>query len=145
MSISKAVLAGKVVKDPEKRSTTNGTTVTTFSIDVKTPRSDGPNYIRVITWRKLADECAENIKKGQTVVVDGTLQTNTFKDSAGKDKKVVELEANAVEVWEGGSSASTAQKASAKSEPETFEPPPPSEDDFRVTEADLIDEEEIPF
>ncbi len=139
MSISKAVLMGKVVKDPEKRFTQNNISVTTFTVNVMTSKSEGPNLVRVITWRKLADTCAETVKKGQTVVIDGRLQTNSYKDQSGIDKKGIELDANNVEIIQSVKD----QKTGADEIEDDI--PPPSADDYNITPDDLIDEEEIPF
>lgn len=140
MSISKAVITGKVVRQPEKRFTNSNVAVTTFSINVSTPKSEGPNLVRVITWRNLADTCAETIQKGQEVIIDGRLQTNNYKDASGVDRKVVEIDANNVEILQHTSAESKQQPA------DTYdEIPPPSADDYNITPDDLIDEEEIPF
>ena len=142
MSISKAVLTGKVVRDPEKRFTSSNIAVTTFSINVETQKSDGPNLVRVITWRNLADTTAETVKKGQKVIVDGRLQTNNYKDSSGIEKKGLELDANSVEIISGDVEAS---KPTAKADDSCDDIPPPSADDYNIEPDDLINEEEIPF
>lgn len=140
MSISKAVLMGKVVRDPEKRFTQANIPVTTFTINVETKRSDGPNLVRVITWRNLAETVSDQVKKGTKVIVDGRLQVNSYKDSTGADKKGMELDAVAVEI------VSAQQKASSAPPEEDLsgDVPPPSADDYNITD-DLINEEEIPF
>lgn len=141
MSMSKAVLTGKVVRDPEKRFTTGNISVTTFSINVETPKSEGNvNIVRVISWRNLADTCAESVKKGQTVIVEGRLQVNSYKDAAGVDKKGLELDANNVMVL------SNIDKGSVKETTATVDNvPPPLADEYDISVNDLIDEEEIPF
>lgn len=140
MSISKAVLMGKVIRDPEKRFTQSNVPVTTFSINVMTSRSEGINLVRVITWRNLADKAAESIKKGTTVVVDGNLQTSTYTDSSGIEKKGLELNAVNFEVL-----SSYKEEDKLPSEDIVDDVPPPSADDYNITQDELIDEEEIPF
>lgn len=142
MSISKAVLTGKVVRDPEKRFTSANIAVTTFTINAETSRSEGTNLIRVITWKNLAETCAESVKKGCKVIVDGRLQTNSYKDSNGVDKKGMELDAVSVEVLSGASAAPSEPSKDSSIEDDI---PPPSADDYNITPDDLIDEEEIPF
>jgi len=142
MSMCKAVLTGKVVRDPEKRFTTGNVSVTTFSINVETPKSEGhTNIVRVIAWRNLADTCAETVKKGQTVIVEGRLQVNSYKDATGADKKGLELEANDVMVL--STVAKPIVKESSNSVVDNV--PPPTSDDYDISTNDLIDEEEIPF
>jgi single-strand DNA-binding protein len=142
MSISKAVITGKVVKDPEKRFTSNNIAVTTFTINLLATRSEGVNLVRVISWRKLAETCAETVKKGQTVIVDGRLQTNSYKDASGVDKKGIEIDANNVEIL---SKIEAESKSKAGSDEAIDDIPPPSADDYDITPDELIDEEEIPF
>lgn len=140
MSISKAVLTGKVVRDPEKRFTPSNIAVTTFTINVTTQKSEGPNLVRVITWRNLADSSAEKVKKDQIVIVDGRLQINSYKDSNGVDRKGLELDANNFEILSGSN------VAQAPPQNDLMEDiPPPSADDYSIDSSDLIDEEEIPF
>ncbi|MEW5820349.1 MAG: single-stranded DNA-binding protein [Cyanobacteriota bacterium] len=143
MSISKAVITGKVVRDPEKRFTPSNVPVTTFSINVETSKSEGMNLVRVITWKNLADTCAETVKKGHKVIVDGRLQTNSYKDTSGVEKKGLELDAVSVEIISG--KPEKPEKPADKSNESYDDIPPPSADDYNISSDELIDEEEIPF
>lgn len=140
MSICKAVLTGKVVRDPEKRFTPSNVAVTTFTINVTTLKSEGPNLVRVITWKNLADSSAEKVKKDQMIIVDGRLQINSYKDSNGVDRKGLEIDANDFEIL------SSTDAVKAQPQNDLMEDiPPPSADDYTMDSGDLIDEEEIPF
>src|SRR6185503_19262561 len=102
MSIAKIVISGRVVRAPEKRFTPNANVaVTEFAIAVESaPRNDGQtetNFVKVITWRDLAERCAQEIKKGDLVAVDGRLQINNYQASDGQRKRDVEVDAIAVE------------------------------------------------
>jgi single-strand DNA-binding protein len=102
MSLAKIVISGRVVRVPEKRFTPNSNVaVTEFSIAVESaPRNDGQtetNFVKVITWRDLAERCAQEIKKGDLVAVDGRLQINNYQTSDGQRKRDVEIDAIAVE------------------------------------------------
>lgn len=102
MSLAKIVISGRVVRAPEKRFTPNSNVaVTEFSIAVESaPRNDGQtetNFVKVITWRDLAERCAQEIKKGDLVAVDGRLQINNYQTSDGQRKRDVEIDAIAVE------------------------------------------------
>ena len=142
MSISKAVITGKVVRDPEKRFTSSNVAVTTFTINVGNGKdSADPNLVRIICWRNLADRAAEEIAKGKTVIVDGGIQISSYKDSSGAEKKVLEIEAVNFVVLQGGAEAVKSQARDDQFD----EVPPPSADDFNITSDDLIDEDEIPF
>jgi single-strand DNA-binding protein len=102
MSLSKIVVSGRVIRPPEKRFTpSNNVAVTEFAIAVESPpRPDGSvetAAVKVITWRDLAERCAQDIKKGDMVAVDGRLQINNFQTSDGQRKRDVEIDAIAVE------------------------------------------------
>jgi single-strand DNA-binding protein len=102
MSLSKIVISGRVVKAPEKRFTpNNNVAVTEFTIGVDSPnRQDGgvdTNFVKVITWRDLAEKSAQEIKKGDYVAVDGRLQVNNFTTAEGAKRRDVEVDAVAVE------------------------------------------------
>lgn len=102
MSLSKIVITGRVIRDPEKRFTPNANVaVTEFAISVESPRrSEGPpetNVVKVVTWRDLAERVAGEIKKGDVVAVDGRLQTNNYTTQDGQRRREVEIDAIAVE------------------------------------------------
>ena len=78
MSLSKAVIQGVVVREPEKRFSSNNVAVSNFTINI-TPNNDEASLLRVIALGRLAETVADNVKKGAMVVVDGQLQTNTVK------------------------------------------------------------------
>ncbi|SRR5579885_3422012 len=101
-SLSKVVVSGRIIKAPEKRFTPgNNVAVTEFAIAVESlPRQDGQKEttaVKVITWRELAERCAEQLKKGDLVCVDGRLQVNSHTSSDGQKKRDVEIDAVSVE------------------------------------------------
>ena len=102
MSLSKIVISGRVVRAPEKRFTpNNNVAVTEFTIGVDSQnRQEGTvdtNFVKVITWRDLAERCSTEIKKGDVVCVDGRLQINNFTTQEGQKKREVEIDASSVE------------------------------------------------
>lgn len=101
-SMSKIVVSGRVVRAPEKRFTPNtNVAVTEFAIAVESPpRPDGSvesQSVRIITWRDLAERCANDIRKGDLVAVDGRLQVNNFTSSDGQKRRDAEIDAINVE------------------------------------------------
>jgi single-strand DNA-binding protein len=65
--------------------------------------------VKVITWRDLAERCAQEIKKGDLVAVDGRLQINNYTGSDGLKKRDVEVDAIAVENLSNTGSGSDAK------------------------------------
>lgn len=102
MSMSKIVVSGRVVRAPEKRFTpSTNMAVTEFSIAVESaPKPDGSvetAVVKVITWRDLAERCAQEVKKGDLVTVDGRLQVNNSTSADGQRRRDIEVDAVAVE------------------------------------------------
>jgi len=131
MSISKAVIMGTVVRDPEKRYTTNNIAITSFSINISNKEE---SLVRIIAKGKLAEITADTVKKDKVVIIDGRLQTYTAKTSSGTEKKGVEIDAQSIEVV-----GETARAASEGREIEGISY------DEEINSDDLIGEDEIPF
>ena len=134
MTLAKIFITGKVVKNPEKRFTQNDLAITSFTIDVN-PQDE--SLVRVFTMGNLADTVEQTVKMGDSVIVEGRLQTNTFKTTSGKDKKIFEINASTVEKITGGSTQQTQTPAAQKENLVQFATEEISQD--------LLDEDEIPF
>jgi single-strand DNA-binding protein len=158
MSLSKIVISGRVVKAPEKRFTpNNNVAVTEFTIGVDSPnRQDGSvdtNFVKVITWRDLAERCAQDLKKGDVVAVDGRLQINNYTTAEGQKKRDVEIDATAVEnltqtVAAGGRAVTGDSEVEKKLAPVASRAPAKGGD--KIAEPEDLDaifssEDEIPF
>eukprot|EP01047_Picozoa_sp_COSAG01_P023600 COSAG01_NODE_1433_length_10317_cov_590.337366_3_plen_120_part_00 len=89
--MNKTFLIGRLVRDPEARVTGSGISVTSFTIAVdrirKREGQDGvTDFIRVVTWRRLAEICGQYLKKGKLICIEGRLQF----DSYTKDNETIE-------------------------------------------------------
>jgi single-strand DNA-binding protein len=54
-------------------------------------------YVGVVAWYKLAESCFENLKRGSAVLVDGELQSRTWKNEDGTTKNVIEIKARRIQ------------------------------------------------
>ena len=95
MSLAKAVISGIVIRDAEKRFTSNDLAILNFTMNIN---ETDETLLRVVMMGNMAENAEGLIKKGSKVTVEGRLQTNTFKDSNGQDKKIVELYAQSFDV-----------------------------------------------
>ena len=129
MSVSKAVISGIAIRDAEKRFTSNDLAILNFTMNIN---ETDETLLRVVMMGKMAENAEGLIKKGSKVTVEGRLQTNTFKDANGEDKKIVELYAQSFDV---------AGKA------EVITSSAPVSLDYLPDEApdELIGDDEIPF
>jgi len=131
MSLARSVLQGRVLKNPEKRFSSNNVAVTTFAINISPNEEE--QVVRVVALGKNAELAEQKLSQGAMVIVEGRLQTNTIKTVDGEEKRVVELDAQGIELVSGISdSTDSANEELLKL----------SDEDFSD---DLIGEDEIPF
>ena len=139
MTLAKIFVTGKVIKNPEKRFTQNDLPITSFSMDIN-PQDE--SIVRVFIVGNAAERAEQTIKMGDSVLVEGRLQTNTVKSANGKDKKIFEINASTVEKISGEAAAQIGQTQET-----TFQPQKQNLVQFATEEIseDLVDEDEIPF
>ena len=102
--INYVIVAGNLTKDPIFRETTNKTPVVNFSMASNRRFKDSTNqwqedvcYVGIVAWNKLADSCKEKLKKGSAVLVDGELQSRTWKTDDGHNRSIVEIKARRIQ------------------------------------------------
>jgi len=97
-------LEGRVTHDPILRKTKTGKSVCIFAIamdhPVKGEAKPYVSYIDIETWEKLADLCAENIKKGRIIQATGRLKQDRWQDDNGKSRSKIKLVSNQVKFIE---------------------------------------------
>ena len=134
MSLAKAVISGTVYRAPEKRFTSNNVPISAFALNIS---ETDETLVRVLAKGNLAQTVEETINKGDRVVVEGRLQNNTVKNEDGSERRIVEIDAYAMEKLAG---SSTGAAPSSKASPDSIV-------QFGQTDFsdDLIGEDEIPF
>lgn len=102
--LNSVIIAGNLTKDPIFRQTTNGTPVVNFSVasnrryrDSKDDWQEDVCYVGIVAWNKLAESCRDKLKKGNAVLVEGELQSRTFKTEKGDSKTIVEIKARRIQ------------------------------------------------
>ena len=99
--LNRIVLMGRLTRDPELRSTGNGTAVTSFSIAVDRDfKGQGgekeTDFIDVVAWRSTAEFVSKYFTKGRMVVVEGRLQIRDWQDRDGNKRRSAEVVADNV-------------------------------------------------
>lgn len=94
--MNKAMLMGRLTKDPELRYTNNNTPVCSFSLAVnrrfsKPGEEKQADFINIVAWDKHGEFCSKYFKKGQQVVVVGRIQTRTWDDEKGVRRYATEV------------------------------------------------------
>ena len=108
-------LVGRLVHDPEIKSTNSGSRVSTFAIavDRNRPGQDGQrlvDYIDIVVWNKTAEFVCNYFKKGSWIAVNGRLETRSYEDKNGNKRKVFEVIADGVN-FVGAKVDSTSERA----------------------------------
>ncbi len=134
MTLAKAFVTGTVMRAPEKRFTQNDMPIAGLTINID---KNNETLLRVVAFGQLADSIASNLQQGDEVAVEGKLQINNFKLPNGKDKKVYEISASAIEKISAQSGMTSPIQSQANDNIVSFDNVEPAQD--------LIDEDEIPF
>ncbi len=137
MSLAKAVVTGTLYRAPEKRFTQNNIAVSSFVLNIGEREE---MLIRVLSRRTALDEVVSGLNKGDKVLVEGRLQTAAVKMDDGSEKRIYEIDANAIEPFNGG--GVSVSSSSSSSDFGTEEVVKIEADDFSN---ELIGEDEIPF
>ena len=121
--INRAVVCGRLVRDPELRRTQNGTPVTSFTLAVNRTfkNADGQqeaDFLNCVAWNKTAEIVDQYCSKGNLVGVEGRLQSRSYQDNQGNNRTVVEIIADQVQFMQskdsGNHPAQTTAQASEK-------------------------------
>lgn len=96
------ILIGRLTKDPDTRFTPIGAQVTTFTLAVDRPFTNQAgereaDFIPIVTWKKLAENCANYLGKGRLCAVEGRLQIRSYEDKDGQKRRVAEVVAGSVQ------------------------------------------------
>jgi single-strand DNA-binding protein len=89
--LNKVVLIGRLTKDPELRYTATGTAVCTFTLAVDRQKKDEADFIPIVTWEKIAENCGKYLVKGRLVAVCGRIHVRNYETQAGERRYVTEV------------------------------------------------------
>lgn len=92
-------IMGRLVADPELRTTTQGNSVYSFRIAcdrsyVQQGQERQADFIDIVAWRQQADFVSRYFQKGSMIAIDGRLQTRNYQDKNGNSRTAVEVVAN---------------------------------------------------
>lgn len=97
--MNKAILIGRLTRDPELRTTPTGRNVCQFSVAVNRTFTNAngereADFINCVVWDKQAENLSKYQKKGNQIAVEGRIQTRNYDDKDGKRVYVTEILAN---------------------------------------------------
>lgn len=96
-----AAIVGRLTADPELKHTSGDVSVVSFTLAVgrsyaKAGTERQTDFIDVVAWRSTADFICRYFRKGQLMAVQGSIQTRTYQDKNGNNRKTVEIVADNV-------------------------------------------------
>lgn len=171
-SLNKVLLIGNLTRDPELRYTPSGAAVCSFGLATNRTyvASDGTKkeeaeFIRIVSWNKLAEICSQLLTKGRKVYVEGRLQTRSWETPDGASRQTTEVIIDDMRILDSrrdfgeGAEASLAEPAS---QPKELEQPVVQEkaqdarpkktatktakaEEAQKTDDDKVDLEDLPF
>lgn len=151
MAINKVILLGRLGKDPELRYTAQQNPVCNFTLATGERRKDASGnwsehteWHNIVTFGKTAQNCANFLKKGREVFVEGRIQTRKWQDKEGRDRYTTEIIAMNVQFVGGrgdSSGMTSSDMHSGGGMPEGLQ----SADDIAAQAEASFDDDDIPF
>lgn len=150
-NFNRAILVGRLTKDPEVRYTPSGQQLAKFGLAVSRIRSktDETDFFNITAWGKLAEICGQYLKKGRLVLIEGEIRTGSYETQDGQKRKTFEIFAQNMQMLEtkrsaeqydsGMSGKSFSRPAASSSSPDIEEL---NVDDLGMDE---FDAEDMPF
>lgn len=125
--VNKCHFVGRLTRDPENRSTADGTAVASFSIAVsETWKDKGGNkkekteFINCVAWRKLGEIIGQYLKKGSLVYVEGKMQSREYEANDGAKRKVTEIVINDMKMMPSGKNEGGSSKPASQNQDDDF-------------------------
>lgn len=104
MYLNKAIIIGNLTRDPEQRALPSGSSLTSFSVatsrvwkDKTGAKQEDTQFHNVVVFGPQADSCAQYLRKGSNVMVEGRMQTRSWDGQDGSKKYRTEIVAERVQ------------------------------------------------
>lgn len=152
--LNQVALMGRLTAEPELRHTTSNIAVASFTLAVnrsyvKQGAERQTDFIDIVAWRNTAEFICKYFHKGQMMALEGSIQTSTYTDRDGNNRKRFEVLANNVYFTESRNSGQNGGYAPSALQSDYSQVPqdnaaystPSGNDDF-IT---LDDDDDLPF
>jgi len=145
--VNKAILIGRLGRDPELRTFENGVKKASFSIatsenykDRDGNKIEQTEWHNIVCWRNLAEVAEKFLTKGKLIYLEGKLRTRTWEDN-GVKKYISEIEATTFTMLSSKSEEGGVLPPETRVEPQTTTPPV---NESEIAELDTVDDD-MPF
>jgi single-strand DNA-binding protein len=144
--LNRTILMGRLVADPELKTTASGISVTSFRIAVersyvKNGEERKADFIDIVCWRQTAEFVCRYFSKGSLIAVEGQLQSRTYQAKDGTNRYVVEVVADNVS-FTGERRDGSSSYSQSYSQPT---PPVPAQPAPSYQSGSASDFQEMPF
>lgn len=136
-NLNRVFLIGRLTRDPELRYTQSGVAICEFRLanNRSWTAPDGTKkeenlFVDVTVWKKQAEFCAEFLKKGRQVFVEGRLKFDEWEGPDGQKRSKLSVTAQNVQFLDSRGSGEGGGSAQGERPPEPTEPPPDEETPF---------------
>ncbi|MCY3774968.1 MAG: single-stranded DNA-binding protein [Candidatus Aminicenantes bacterium] len=140
---NKAILIGRLGRDPEVRYTTSGTAVTDFSVatnevwtDQNGERQERTEWHRIVAWSRLAEICEKYLRKGSLVMIEGRIQTREWEDRDGNQRRTTEIRAFGMKMLDSRTDRMGGGPRGDRTAPRSSAPSRPSQE-VEITDDDI--------
>lgn len=140
-------LMGRLVADPELRTTTTGKSVATFTIAVdrsfvRQGEQRQADFIRIVAWESSATFVSRYFQKGSMIAIQGRIQTRNYEDANGAKRSAFEVIANEISFCGSKAESGTSVTPAAQVAPAVAPAyQTASANDFE----EITDDEDLPF
>lgn len=153
--LNSIIIMGRLVADPELRSTTSNIPVCSFTVAVdrdfqRSGEEKQTDFIDVVAWRSQAEFVSRYFSKGRMIVVQGSLQSRKWQDKDGNKRVSWEIQADKVHFGDSKNAGSDSGSGNVTARYDSYTPPPEREQPSAYTsgsESDFtpLPDEDLPF
>ena len=154
--MNKAILIGRLTKDPEVRYTSSNRAVCQFTIAIDRPFTNQASgqreadFINIVAWDKTGENVGKYMTKGRLVAVEGRIQTRNYENNEGRRVYVTEVVASNVQFLESRNATPNNNSFNSMPEPPVEKTPYDFANDNDNTSSNnnidnTMDTEEDPF
>ena len=152
--MNKAILIGRLTKDPEVRYTSSNRAVCQFTVAIDRPFTNQASgqreadFINVVAWDKTGENVGKYMTKGRLIAVEGRIQTRNYENNEGRRVYVTEVVASNVQFLESRNAATNNSSFDSMPEPPQEKTPYDFANDNNNASSDnnnTMDTEEDPF
>jgi len=139
-SVNKAIIIGRLGRDPELRTTPSGKSVTSFSVattnrwkDQNGQNQESTEWHNIVLWGRQAELAKEYLAKGRQVYIEGRIQTRNYQDKDGVQRYRTEIIGQTMQFLDS--------KGGSTSDYTPPSPPPSDEPPFDNN----VEDDDLPF